>query len=49
MNKTLITLLALFISISVHAGDPAQVMLIGTFHFNDPGAKRQDASSCVDE
>ncbi|NOR19825.1 MAG: hypothetical protein GQ538_07020 [Xanthomonadales bacterium] len=30
-------ILTMFISISTHASEPAQVMLIGTFHFKDPG------------
>jgi len=36
--KTLIaTILTLLFSITAHAAEPAQVMLIGTFHFSNPG------------
>ena len=43
MTKTLTTLLSLFISFTIQASDPvqesdpAQIMLMGTFHFKDPG------------
>lgn len=37
MKKILTALLALGFAVSSFATEPAQVMLIGTFHFNDPG------------
>jgi len=37
MKKIMVTLLTLVFSIVVHAGEPAQIMLIGTFHFKNPG------------
>ena len=37
MKKSLITLFTLFFCIITQASEPAQVMLIGTFHFKDPG------------
>ena len=37
MKKILVTLLTLVFSITIHASEPAQVMLIGTFHFKNPG------------
>jgi hypothetical protein len=52
MTKILITLLTLLVSISTHASEPAQVMLIGTFHFKDPGldvAKVKDINIFTDE
>jgi len=37
MNKLLVTLLILLSSWQLRADEPAQVMLIGTFHFSNPG------------
>ena len=37
MKKTLAALFTLFFIITAHATEPAKVMMIGTFHFNDPG------------
>ena len=37
MTKILTALLTLLISITSHASEPAQIILLGTFHFNDPG------------
>ena len=37
MNKAILTLLALVFSTAIQANEPAQVMLIGTFHFDNPG------------
>ena len=37
MKKTIPLLLTLLFAITTHATEPAQVMLIGTFHFNNPG------------
>ncbi len=37
MKKILTTLLTLLFAITAHAAEPAQVMLIGTFHFSNPG------------
>jgi hypothetical protein len=37
MKKILLTLLILFFNLTGHASEPAQVMLIGTFHFDNPG------------
>jgi hypothetical protein len=37
MKKSLFTLLTLLFSLTANAGEPAQVMLIGTFHFANPG------------
>ena len=35
--KTLVALLTLLLGLTGHANEPAQVMLIGTFHFENPG------------
>jgi len=37
MKKVLLTLLTLVFSTAIQASEPAQVMLIGTFHFGNPG------------
>jgi hypothetical protein len=37
MKKTLAALFMLFFIITAHATEPAKVMLIGTFHFSNPG------------
>lgn len=37
MKKILLALFTLVFSINVNAEEPAQVMLIGTFHFDNPG------------
>ena len=37
MKKILITLLTLLFTTTAHATEPAQIMLIGTFHFSNPG------------
>jgi hypothetical protein len=37
MTKTLTLLFTSLFSLFAYAGEPAQVMLIGTFHFKDPG------------
>ena len=37
MKKILFTLLTLVFSLTGHSSEPAQVMLIGTFHFSNPG------------
>ncbi len=37
MNKFLIAILSLLFSWPLHAEEPAQVILIGTFHFSNPG------------
>ena len=37
MKKTLAALFMLLFIITAHAAEPAKVMMIGTFHFNDPG------------
>lgn len=37
MKKILTTLITLLFAITTHATEPAQVMLIGTFHFSNPG------------
>jgi hypothetical protein len=37
MNKTLIALAAFLLSVNLQASEPAQIMLFGTFHFQDAG------------
>ena len=37
MKRALFTLVAMLFSIHLHAAEPAQVMLFGTFHFQDAG------------
>jgi len=37
MKKTLFAILMLVFNLTGHANEPAQVMLIGTFHFSNPG------------
>jgi hypothetical protein len=37
MKKVILTLLVLVFSTAIQANEPAQVMLIGTFHFDNPG------------
>jgi hypothetical protein len=37
MNKILITLLILLFTFTAQADEPAQVLLMGTFHFDNPG------------
>lgn len=37
MKNLLTAILTLMLSITTHANEPAQVMLIGTFHFSNPG------------
>jgi hypothetical protein len=37
MKRLVTTIFTLLLTISAHANEPAQVMLIGTFHFDNPG------------